>query len=46
MCPAQTHLEAPDFAHGFAGTVAVDHLDLQISAGDAFGLLRPNSAGR
>ncbi|OLT11947.1 ABC transporter ATP-binding protein [Pseudonocardia sp. CNS-139] len=32
--------------HRFGETVAVDHLDLQIGAGEVFGLLGPNGAGK
>jgi len=33
-------------AKSFAGTVAVDHLDLAVHQGDVFGFLGPNGAGK
>ena len=32
--------------HAFDGHVAVDHVDLEVRAGEMFGLLGPNGAGK
>ncbi|MHA6620651.1 ATP-binding cassette domain-containing protein [Pseudonocardia sp. DLS-67] len=39
-------VECTGLVHRFGETVAVDHLDLQIHAGEVFGLLGPNGAGK
>jgi ABC-2 type transport system ATP-binding protein len=39
-------VECTGLVHRFGDTVAVDHLDLQIAAGEVFGLLGPNGAGK
>jgi ABC-2 type transport system ATP-binding protein len=39
-------VECTGLVHRFGETVAVDHLDLQIAAGEVFGLLGPNGAGK
>jgi ABC-2 type transport system ATP-binding protein len=39
-------VECAGLVHRFGDTVAVDHLDLQIPAGEVFGLLGPNGAGK
>jgi ABC-2 type transport system ATP-binding protein len=39
-------VECSGLVHRFGDTIAVDHLDLQIPAGEVFGLLGPNGAGK
>jgi ABC-2 type transport system ATP-binding protein len=39
-------VECTGLVHRFGDTVAVEHLDLQIPAGEVFGLLGPNGAGK
>jgi ABC-2 type transport system ATP-binding protein len=39
-------VECMGLVHRFGDMVAVDHLDLQIPAGEVFGLLGPNGAGK
>jgi ABC-2 type transport system ATP-binding protein len=41
-----TAVECSGLVHRFGDDVAVDHLDLQIPAGEVFGLLGPNGAGK
>jgi ABC-2 type transport system ATP-binding protein len=42
----ESAVECVGLVHRFGETVAVDHLDLQIPAGEVFGLLGPNGAGK
>lgn len=41
-----TAVRCRGLVHRFGETVAVDHLDLEIAAGEVFGLLGPNGAGK
>ena len=44
--PAEPVIRARGLTKRYGDTLAVDHLDLEVSRGEVFGLLGPNGAGK